>query len=402
MFATLGRFLLINFFSLLFLFFPTAAFGQEKHPLAVINEIAWMGTADSYAREWIELYNNSNKPLNLDNWLLAAGDGDPRINLSGKIPAKGFYLLERTNDQTAPKVKADLIYKGGLSNKGEDLKIYDGAGNLIDQVDCSAGWFSGDNQTKQTMSRIDPLRPGNDPQNWQTSQNPGGTPGKENDGIGEKNEINPYQSIKTAAYPTGIIINEILPSPKGPDADNEWIEIKNRNNFPVNLSGWKIRDKKGKITVYAFSPTEKIAPQGFLILKRPKTKITLNNKGDGLEIINPDDIIVDSASFGKTFFNQSFNRFASTDNWSWSAVLTPGAENIISPPNQDPETKKEKIKIPALPNLSPPTLNQETASVKEKIPKTAKNSLNLTISFVAAVSSAFLILFLKKSLKNKI
>ena len=50
------------------------------------------------------------------------------------------------------------------------------SGNLIDQVDSSAGWFSGDNSTKQTMERKNSKISGNDANNWQTSQNPGGTP----------------------------------------------------------------------------------------------------------------------------------------------------------------------------------------------------------------------------------
>lgn len=156
----------------LFLGFPVLA----ASPLDVlINEIAWMGSERSFRQEWIELYNNTDFAINLEGWLLKTADRTPEIYLTGTIPAKGFYLLERSDDNTVPHIPADQIYKGALKNNGENLKLYDNFGNLIDWVDCSRGWFAGDNQTKQTMERV-----GSDPTQWANSQNPGGTPKAKN------------------------------------------------------------------------------------------------------------------------------------------------------------------------------------------------------------------------------
>ncbi len=117
----------------------------------IINEIAWIGTINSANDEWIELYNNSQNPINLEGWKIITSDGTPEIKLSGTIPANGFYLLERTDDNTVPNIPADQIYKGGLGNSGEDLKLYDNSGILVDEVNCSSGWFAGNNKTKQTI-----------------------------------------------------------------------------------------------------------------------------------------------------------------------------------------------------------------------------------------------------------
>lgn len=146
----------------------------------IINEIAWMGTEVSYNDEWIELYNNSNHFVNLEGWKLEAEGKSPKINLKGKIPSKGFFLLERTNDETVPDIKADLIYKGGLNNKGEHLNLIDNQGKVADEVDCFSGWFAGNNKTKKTMERINFSKSGDNSKNWQTSKNPGGTPKTEN------------------------------------------------------------------------------------------------------------------------------------------------------------------------------------------------------------------------------
>ncbi|MCK4802849.1 lamin tail domain-containing protein, partial [bacterium] len=108
----------------------------------VINEIAWMGTTCSYYDEWIELYNNSSLSIDLTGWSLKAADGTPDISLVGIIPAKGYFLLERTDDQTIKDLKADQIYTGALENTSEDFQLRDASGNLIDSVPCetNGGW----------------------------------------------------------------------------------------------------------------------------------------------------------------------------------------------------------------------------------------------------------------------
>lgn len=144
-----------------------------ENPRVIINEVCWMGTKNSANDEWLELFNQTNKPLSLEGWLLKADDGVPKINLSGIIPAHGFYVLERTDDNTLVNVSADKIYKGALENTGENLKLYDNFGKLIDEIICQDKWLAGNNQTKQTMERTKD-------NSWQNSQEAGGTPKFEN------------------------------------------------------------------------------------------------------------------------------------------------------------------------------------------------------------------------------
>jgi len=126
----------------------------EEIPIVIISEVAWMGTTNSPNDEWIELYNNTSSTIDLTGWTLKAADGTPEIQLAGMIPADGFYLLERTDDNTISDITADQIYTGALGNDGEDLGLYDTDGSLIDFINASSGWPAGNNQTKQTMERI--------------------------------------------------------------------------------------------------------------------------------------------------------------------------------------------------------------------------------------------------------
>ncbi|KKP32698.1 MAG: hypothetical protein UR22_C0008G0037 [Parcubacteria group bacterium GW2011_GWC2_32_10] len=136
--------------------------------------------------------------------------------------------------------------------------------------------------------------------------------------------------VVSIIYPSGIIFNEILPSPEGPDEQNEFIELYNTNNFDVDLSEWKIMDKEGTSTTFTILKDTKILANNFLIFKRPQTKISLNNTSDTLNLFLPNDKIIDSVSFPKAITNQSYNKTGF--GWAWSSTITPNSKNIISQP----------------------------------------------------------------------
>ena len=71
-----------------------------------ISEVAWGGTAANSADEWIELHNPTAIPINLSNWTLT-DNNTIQITLTGTIAAGGFYLLERTDDNTVSDIPAD-------------------------------------------------------------------------------------------------------------------------------------------------------------------------------------------------------------------------------------------------------------------------------------------------------
>ena len=192
-------------------------------------------------------------------------------------------------------------------------------------------------------------------------------------------------------YPSNVVINEILPSPTGPDSEGEWIEILNGNNFEIGLFGWQITDITGKTTSYIFPKETTMSPGEFLVLWRPISKITLNNSGDGLKLIQPDGNIADIVNYEKAKQGESFNRVQS--KWTWSDTLTPGALNIT----QAPESKKEAPQSEATDPLS---YKNELAAVREQVSRTSPTpSFILLVAIPIAVFSGIVILTLKKKLK---
>lgn len=146
----------------------------------IINEIAWMGTSASFNDEWIELCNVDEVDIYLENWRLvwdyntSTEEYDTIINLWPIIlPAWECILLERTDQSTVSDYDLSQIYDGAsgiytgiLGNDGEDLVLYSGLGNIVDEVNASSGWFAGDNDSKDSMLRIDPEVSGSDSSNW--------------------------------------------------------------------------------------------------------------------------------------------------------------------------------------------------------------------------------------------
>ncbi len=139
----------------------------------VINEIAWMGTSFSANDEWIELFNVTNVPISLEGWTLSSLTGsspDPKITLSGSIPAQGYIILERTDDTTISDIQAFKIYTGALNDTGEALELRDNNGNMVDSIPkADKGWFAGDKNSRASMERINPHISGSQASNWATN-----------------------------------------------------------------------------------------------------------------------------------------------------------------------------------------------------------------------------------------
>lgn len=180
---------------------------EEWTPTVVISEIAWSGTAAHYTDEWLELYNATDEDVDLSGWTLTWGEGDVTIYFDkaqgntkeirdSVIPAHGFYLMERTDDEAISDIEADLIYKGALDNAGDLLILKDAEGSLVDTANIAGGeWPAGTGRNGKppyaSMERIDPLAK-DSADNWGTNDgehrngldaagNPiNGTPGQPN------------------------------------------------------------------------------------------------------------------------------------------------------------------------------------------------------------------------------
>ena len=142
----------------------------------VINEVAWAGTASNTSDEWIELYNPTDNDVDLSGWTLTFGDTVIDLGEAANtiIEAGGYFLLERTDDETISDIPADLIYKGSLSNTGITLSLLDQTNAVVDTANTGqeSGWAAGCANSGEvpyaTMERVDPAAP-DVPSNWRSN-----------------------------------------------------------------------------------------------------------------------------------------------------------------------------------------------------------------------------------------
>lgn len=200
-------------------------------------------------------------------------------------------------------------------------------------------------------------------------------------------------------YPSGIVINEILPSPQGQDKIEEWIEIFNQNNFEVDLSDWKIKDVLGKTKSYTFPQGTKIKAKGFLVLPRPKTKIILNNEKDGLKLFRPDGKISYSMNYQRAIPNQSYN--LTEKGWLWSSQPTPGSKNIIISSQKKEKRKNNPLKKAWNKKRKENLINKkQLATLSQTLPKQFNPFLLFLTALGLAIISGIIVLFLKKKFKK--
>jgi len=321
----------------------------ESDPCVVINEIAWMGTVASPNDEWIELYNCGSNEVVLEGWgiyerhLGEGGYEDILIEpLVGTIGSGQYFLLERTDDTTISDITASQEPSGwsgsGLSNSGEYLLLKDGE-DIIDKVDCSGGWFAGNNkkaETRATMERIDPRQSESDPDNWGTNDGvtTNGLDAKGNSIIGTplaQNSIYLQQGHSPTPTPTdtltptpteeeviitpeNIFMTEFMPCPA--TGGQEWVELFNNNPFSVELIDWGLDDGVDGSSFYSFHSPVLISMYGYIDIELVGRNI-FNNDGDSVELIDKNKNVVDRFTYSTCSPNWTWIRLGQSYGASW-------------------------------------------------------------------------------------
>ena len=310
-----------------------------SHGAILVNEIAWAGTAASASDEWIELYNPNDVLISLEGWRLH-DDGDISIILEGTITPNGYFLLERSDDQTVANIPADFIYNGSLSNGGGSLQLLDPNDVLIDSANLKGGsWPAGDHHKHASMER----RGGDDrPGNWATFT---GHFGSGVDAKGSPIQGTPRQ-INSIFFPTPqptwipgkVVINEVLIRPHydweglgGVDTGDEFIELINLGPLPVNLRGWILDDIEGAGSRPYTLPNKALPPGAFIVLFRSRTHIALNDSGDKVRLLAPNGRLVDQLSYLRVrAYNLSYGRLPDgSGHLTYGLWPTPGQPNLL-------------------------------------------------------------------------
>jgi hypothetical protein len=290
----------------------------------LINEVAWAGTLADANDEWIELHNPTSSAINLTGWILVATDTSPTISLSGTIPAGGYFLLERSDNNTVSDITADIIYTGGLADTGEALTLYDNFSNIIDTANNDGGgWPAGVAGSRTSMERITVdiesdaswlSNNGVTKNGLDVALNPiNGTPRQPNSVTPPTltptitttatitltptitdtptETLTPTPTGSATVTPTITLTRTLTPTPPNASVlsilinevawsgtsssrtDDEWIELYNTESVARNLNGWRLTidtssDQSTETTLVAFTSADTILPGNFFLLAR--------------------------------------------------------------------------------------------------------------------------------------
>ncbi|MBT4586231.1 hypothetical protein HOC67_05055, partial [Candidatus Peregrinibacteria bacterium] len=234
------------------------------------------------------------------------------------------------------------------------LSLYNSSGALIDQVDDSvgapyAGGKDSGSGTFMSMEKIDVFGE-NDKSNWMTAQTSNGidvsapvlgTPSYTNgsfvielpiiesssssslesnssgsvvslgtsSGSSSSSDVSSMSSYSSSASSSiitvittstaavvipSIRISEVLANPKGKD-DLEWIELISEDPNPVFISGWTLRVGKKEYEL----TQDDVLTNGLLLLDKEKTKLSLRNAGDIVELWSG-SLLIDELEYPET------------------------------------------------------------------------------------------------------
>jgi hypothetical protein len=113
---------------------PTITPTQVANKTVVITEVGWSGTIYSSDDQWIELYNSSDKPVDMTGWEIRSFStisANPRsIPFNSSTCKKNenkciinpgqFFLLERGSDEVISDISADVVYPNSTTIPGSN------------------------------------------------------------------------------------------------------------------------------------------------------------------------------------------------------------------------------------------------------------------------------------------
>jgi hypothetical protein len=249
--------------------------------------------------EAVELRNAGAGPLDLAAYTV-------------KVGTHTYHLPSQTlaPDDTRILTAAEVTWS--LANAGGSLTLADASGAVIDTVTWPAA------------------KPGQ----WWTKQPDGNWAWAAPDAsVAEPGRGN-------ASVP--LELSELLPNPASPqtDAKDEFVEIYNPTDLPVELTGYSIKTGSALTTSHAI--TGIVPAAGYLALTSGMSHITLANAGGLVALFDPSGTQVGpTVSYGAAADGQAWARFEA--GWAWTTIPTPGTANQHAAPGSSSAQPKAAV-----------------------------------------------------------
>ncbi|MCM3902461.1 MAG: lamin tail domain-containing protein [Pyrinomonadaceae bacterium] len=383
---------------------PSPSPSPTPAQLIVISEFRTRGPGGA-SDEFIELYNNSDATVDIGRWKIKgssnAGGITTRLTISTGVllPARSHFLATNSGGYSG-SIAGDQNYTSGFANDG-GLALTLPNDAIVDQIGMSQG-----SAFREGMH----LAPLTSDANQSYERKPGGSPGTTQDSEDNFNDFqliapsnpqglsggatpspspSPSPSVSPTATPTPLPSPSPSPTPsptpiplivisefrtRGPaGANDEFVELYNNGDTPVEVGGWKIKGSSNAGTVstrLSISAGAVIPARGHLLVTNSggysgsvlgDQRFTSGIANDGgIALTLPNDTVVDQVgmSSGSAFregmhlaplpsnANQSYERKPgglngssqdTTDNFNDFQLLSPSdPQNLSANPTPGP------------------------------------------------------------------
>ena len=226
-------------------------------PTITFSEINYMSDPTKDSRDWIELQNYGTNPLSISKWKLKQVSTGTTYTFPSGItlnPGSFLVLSQDTNffRMQFPNVSNRLGPTNiNFNDEGEEIQLLDSTNNVMIRFiyadtatwpDCAKGYG-------RTMQIIDPSGNINLGANW-TCGCMGGSPG---------------QAVSDC--PESVIFSEVNYNSSSLITENpeDWVELYNRSDTNVNLSGWILKDGMD-LNSYIIPQGTILKPHQYLVL----------------------------------------------------------------------------------------------------------------------------------------
>lgn len=285
------------------------------------RRVDWDGDGAATAEdEWIELYNIGPETIDLQGWQLddvAEGGSAPfTISDHASLAPGETALFFRRQTRVA------------LNNDADRVRLLAPDGSLRDEYAYLHA--RADVSFARTIDGVG---------GWTDAYPP--SPGSPNQP--------PTPTPSPTPVPRTVFLNEVLPSPRNHDWDgdghatteDEWVEIINLGDDPVNLGGWMLDDiADGGSRPYTFPPGSSIAPGAYRLVFRSESGVALNNQDDQARLLAPNGEVIDLVAWSANpGYDLSSGRYPDGNGpWQMGLPPSPGEPNRLpeaSSPSSD-------------------------------------------------------------------
>jgi hypothetical protein len=278
--------------------------------VVVFNEIMYHPATNEAGLEYVELYNQFCYDMDISGWRVRGGiEYDFAQGII--IPAESCLVVAASPtalEAATGYTNAHGPFTGRLGNNGEELRLRNNSGRLMDAVTYGDGgeWPAAPDGSGVSLVKIDAGSAREPPENWSWSAQVGGSPGTTN----------------RVHQANGLAFNEVAYAA----ASNFWVELVNCSTGSIDLTGYVLTRAGTGAGTYVF-PSRSIEAGGHVVVDESALGFRADDE-DKLFLYTADTNTVVDAVVVKMSHRGRYPE--GTGRWLHPDMVTTGAANSFA------------------------------------------------------------------------